>query len=142
MPRTTRGPLPRFSRPPGYFHSLCALTPKIQQLFDSLTPCQVMFRCFRGSAKAAGHAEERRPLARQAFPAAGAGMTTADADAAVVVTGAGGFIGGHLVARLLADGYTHVRAVDVKPFAEWYQRFQAAENLCLDLRRRDACDTA
>jgi nucleoside-diphosphate-sugar epimerase len=37
-----------------------------------------------------------------------------------VVTGAGGFIGGHLVRSLLSQGRT-VRAVDIKPFAEWYQ---------------------
>ena len=41
------------------------------------------------------------------------------ANGTVVVTGAGGFIGGHLVADLLRDGYTHVRAVDIKPFDEW-----------------------
>src|SRR5689334_4394768 len=37
-----------------------------------------------------------------------------------LVTGAGGFIGGHLVGRLLDDGVT-VRAVDVKPLEQWYQ---------------------
>ena len=37
-----------------------------------------------------------------------------------VVFGAGGFIGGHLVKRLLDEGY-HVRGVDIKPKEEWWQ---------------------
>lgn len=49
-----------------------------------------------------------------------------------VVTGAGGFIGGHLVADLLADGRS-VRAVDVKPREQWYQLHEAAENVVADL---------
>lgn len=45
-----------------------------------------------------------------------------------LVSGAGGFIGGHLVAQLLKDGQS-VRAVDRKPFAEWYQVHPEAENI-------------
>ena len=59
----------------------------------------------------------------------------------VLVTGAGGFIGGHLVARLLDEGAT-VRAVDCKPEPEWHQRFEAAENRVLDLSARAACEEA
>ncbi len=45
-----------------------------------------------------------------------------------VVTGAGGFIGGHLVGALLADGHS-VRGVDVKPLDEWYQVHPDAQSV-------------
>jgi GDP-D-mannose 3',5'-epimerase len=57
----------------------------------------------------------------------------------IVVTGAGGFIGGHLVAELRRADGVRVRAVDVRPFSEWYQCFPDVENLQLDLRLREAC---
>ena len=57
----------------------------------------------------------------------------------IVVCGAGGFIGGHLVADLLRQGHTDIRAVDIKPFDEWYQKFDNIENLQLDLQLKDAC---
>ena len=60
----------------------------------------------------------------------------------VVVCGAGGFIGGHLVAELHRRGAARIRAVDLKPIGEWYQRFDDVENLSLDLQRRDACENA
>jgi len=63
-------------------------------------------------------------------------------DKVVVVAGAGGIIGGHLVHELLNRGYRNVRAVDIKPFDEWHQRFDEAENLQLDLKDRDNCDRA
>jgi GDP-D-mannose 3',5'-epimerase len=59
----------------------------------------------------------------------------------ILVTGAGGFIGGHLVRDLISEGFT-VRAVDKKPADEWFQRFEEAENLELDLSRREHCFTA
>jgi nucleoside-diphosphate-sugar epimerase len=57
----------------------------------------------------------------------------------VVVCGAGGFIGGHLVKRLLGQGVGAVRAVDVKPIEEWCQTSPGVENLVLDLRDKDTC---
>ena len=59
----------------------------------------------------------------------------------ILVAGGGGFIGGHLVARLLNDGY-QVRSVDVKPLDEWYQVFPEAENVIGDLKHIDACHKA
>jgi nucleoside-diphosphate-sugar epimerase len=50
----------------------------------------------------------------------------------VVVAGGGGFIGGHLVAALLAEG-KRVRSVDRKPTHQWYQVHDAAENVVADL---------
>jgi GDP-D-mannose 3',5'-epimerase len=59
-----------------------------------------------------------------------------------VVCGAGGFIGGHLVQTLLANGVEVIRAVDLKPLEEWYQVSNDVENLTLDLKDKDACLTA
>ena len=58
----------------------------------------------------------------------------------IVVAGAGGFIGGHLVAAFRKKGYSRIRAVDVKPLDEWYQRFDDVENLQLDLNLRENCE--
>jgi nucleoside-diphosphate-sugar epimerase len=60
----------------------------------------------------------------------------------VVVTGAGGFIGGHLVAELRRRGHRQLRAVDIKPISEWYQRFDDVDNRSLDLRDLAACRAA
>ena len=58
-----------------------------------------------------------------------------------LVTGAGGFIGGHLVKDLLAKGHA-VRAVDIKPEAEWHQVFAGADNRIADLGEPVACAEA
>src|SRR5687767_12726207 len=60
----------------------------------------------------------------------------------IVVCGGGGFIGGHLVADLVRQGYQDVRSVDIKPLDEWYQRTPGVENLQLDLSLLEACDKA
>lgn len=60
----------------------------------------------------------------------------------VVVTGAGGFIGGNLIASLRSRGVPRIRGVDIKDFNEWYQRFEDAENLSLDLNLKENCETA
>jgi nucleoside-diphosphate-sugar epimerase len=59
-----------------------------------------------------------------------------------VVCGAGGFIGGHLVQSLLANGVEVIRSVDIKPLDEWYQYSNDVENLSLDLQDKDNCLTA
>ncbi len=63
-------------------------------------------------------------------------------DGLVVVTGAGGFIGGALVASLRQQGHKKIRAVDVKPLEHWYQRTPEVENLILDLNLKESCEKA
>ena len=56
-----------------------------------------------------------------------------------VVCGAGGFIGGHLVKDLIANGVEVIRAVDIKPIDHWYQETDGVENLSLDLKDKSNC---
>ena len=60
----------------------------------------------------------------------------------VVVTGAGGFIGGQLVRVLQQRGHTKIRAVDVKPLNEWYQKTPGVENQVGDLALLEPCRAA
>src|SRR5262249_36267290 len=60
-------------------------------------------------------------------------------DKLIVVAGAGGVIGGHFFADLLARGFSNVRGIDIKPFEEWYQVFDRVENIQADLQDRRAC---
>ncbi len=60
----------------------------------------------------------------------------------VVVAGGGGFIGGHLVAKLRELGHKNVRSVDIKPLDQWYQVFDDVENVQADLKLKEACEAA
>lgn len=63
-------------------------------------------------------------------------------DIQILVAGAGGFIGGHLVKYLFKLGYTHIRAVDIKPVSQWFQPDNRAENFSLDLSTLENCQRA
>ena len=56
----------------------------------------------------------------------------------VIVAGAGGFIGGHLVRDLLGAS-DRVVAVDCKPLDEWHQVSGESQNVVADLREKDTC---
>jgi len=47
-----------------------------------------------------------------------------------------------MVADLRRQGYNRIRAVDIKPLEDWYQRFDDVENLSLDLDLKENCETA
>jgi GDP-D-mannose 3',5'-epimerase len=57
----------------------------------------------------------------------------------IAIAGAGGFIGGNLVRYFHDKGFSSIRAVDKKPFDEWYLRLPSVENLCLDCSNEQAC---
>ena len=56
-----------------------------------------------------------------------------------LITGAGGFIGGHIVNRLVIEG-NDVTAVDIKPLDLWFQKNDFAKNISLDLRNNNNCE--
>ena len=60
----------------------------------------------------------------------------------VVVCGAGGFIGGHLIRSLTANGADVIRGVDIKPFDDWYQFSPDVQNLQRDLKDLASCREA
>jgi GDP-D-mannose 3',5'-epimerase len=60
-------------------------------------------------------------------------------DDLILVTGAGGFIGGSLVRYFHDQGFTNLRAVDKKPLPAWYQRVDGVECLCMDLSQEENC---
>jgi GDP-D-mannose 3', 5'-epimerase len=65
-----------------------------------------------------------------------------DRDGKVLVTGAGGFIGGHLVRFLHDSGFARIRAVDAKPLTQWHQVHPRAENRQLVLGTQTAAAEA
>lgn len=60
-------------------------------------------------------------------------------DDLILVTGAGGFIGGALTRYFHEQGFTRLRAVDKKPLPNWYQRIKGVESLCMDLSKEENC---
>jgi len=60
----------------------------------------------------------------------------------IVVAGGGGFIGGHLIARLRTMGVAHIRAIDLKPLSEWHQHFDDVDNTQGDLQLIETCRAA
>jgi GDP-D-mannose 3',5'-epimerase len=60
----------------------------------------------------------------------------------IVVSGAGGFIGGWLVRYLQENGFADLRAIDIKPLDEWHQVIEGVENRVADLRSLEACRDA
>ena len=57
----------------------------------------------------------------------------------IFVSGAGGFIGGYLVKKLLNDGNKLICA-DIKPVEYWFQYFDEAKNYNLDLKNSQNCE--
>ena len=60
-------------------------------------------------------------------------------DDLIVITGAGGFIGGNLARYFTRKGFTNIRAVDKKPLYEWYLHVPGVKNLCLDVSLEANC---
>jgi GDP-D-mannose 3',5'-epimerase len=56
----------------------------------------------------------------------------------ILIAGAGGFIGGHLVKNLINDGH-EVVCVDIKPLEYWFQLNESLENHSLDLKEYENC---
>ncbi len=66
-------------------------------------------------------------------------MKKVDKNDLIVITGAGGFIGGHLARDLSSAGYSKIRCVDAKPAEGWNHVLPGTENLVLDLSNKSAC---
>lgn len=60
-------------------------------------------------------------------------------DDLILVTGAGGFIGGALVKYFQDKGFRNIRAVDKKPLPQWYQHLPGVDSQCMDLSEYPNC---
>jgi len=69
-------------------------------------------------------------------------LESPDTSSPVLVAGAGGFIGGWLVRSLRDQGFSNIRAVDLKPLSDWYQIFDDVENYVADLQLLENCRNA
>ena len=56
----------------------------------------------------------------------------------ILVCGAGGFIGGHLVKSLMSEGHNIICA-DIKPLEYWFQIYEQNKNFSLDLKEYENC---
>ena len=56
----------------------------------------------------------------------------------ILIAGAGGFIGGHLMKRLKSQGHSLICA-DIKPLEYWFQIFDQNKNYSLDLKDYESC---
>ncbi len=52
----------------------------------------------------------------------------------ILICGAGGFIGGHLVSKFIKNKDLEIVCADIKPKEYWFQIFEEAENHSLDLK--------
>ena len=60
-------------------------------------------------------------------------------DKKILVVGAGGFIGGHLVNKLIKDE-NFIIAADIKPREHWFQEFEKAKNyFSIDMKEIENC---
>jgi nucleoside-diphosphate-sugar epimerase len=57
----------------------------------------------------------------------------------VLICGAGGFIGGSLVANLVKENNYNIICADIKPFEYWFQFFDHLDNFSLDLKEYENC---
>jgi len=83
--------------------------------------------------------EEKNKMAKQFLAATYPGRKKDDL---ILITGAGGFIGGSLTRYFRYHGFTHIRAVDKKPLPLWYQKVPDVESLCLDMSEAQNCKHA
>ena len=57
----------------------------------------------------------------------------------ILICGAGGFIGGHLVNYYLQNSDNEIVCADIKPESNWFQIFDQNKNFSLDLKNFESC---